>query len=326
MQAVHSQTALPGGVLPAILPLSADPNVAPNSPPGFDTFRSTFLPAMEPFSSLNALEISAGLRQTSLRSRSTGKERDQETGLDYFGARYYGGALGRFGSPDKPLNDQSASDPQSWNLYGYVRNNPLTYTDADGQVCTHDNNGFHGDCATPGDETVTQGDKPQQFTVCAFDCNSGIAALAAVGAKLTNPHEWVQLTSDAGRATASVAWPGASAVAECITPGGNCDKTNLVMAAIPLPGWSRLTIDIEHIAERHMAGGALTGGRSVFVNLDKEGVKAAIRQAYGSAKTVSVQGERVLLEGVTNTGMTVQMWLNKTTNVIETAYPVSKQF
>ena len=75
-----------------------------------------------------------------------------------------------------------------------------------------------------------------------------------------------------------------------------------------------------------MAEGALTGGRDVFVNLDKAAVTAAIRQAYASATTVSVQGERVLLEGVTKTGMTVQMWLNKTKNVIETAYPVGKQF
>ena len=47
----------------------------------------------------------------------TGKERDQETGLDYFGARYYGSALGRFSSPDEPLADQHSIDPQSWNLY-----------------------------------------------------------------------------------------------------------------------------------------------------------------------------------------------------------------
>jgi RHS repeat-associated protein len=30
----------------------------------------------------------------------TGKERDTETGLDYFGARYYGSSLARFVSPD----------------------------------------------------------------------------------------------------------------------------------------------------------------------------------------------------------------------------------
>lgn len=63
----------------------------------------------------------------------TGKERDAETGLDYFGARYYSGAQGRFTSPDLPLIDQHPEDPQSWNLYSYVRNNPLRYTDPTGR-------------------------------------------------------------------------------------------------------------------------------------------------------------------------------------------------
>jgi len=63
----------------------------------------------------------------------TGKERDAETGLDYFGARYFSGAQGRFTSPDKPFADQRAQDPQSWNLYSYVRNNPLRYVDETGQ-------------------------------------------------------------------------------------------------------------------------------------------------------------------------------------------------
>jgi RHS repeat-associated protein len=66
----------------------------------------------------------------------TSKERDTESGLDYFGARYYGGVLGRFGSADEPLADQSPGDPQSWNLYGYVRNNPLSRVDPNGRsVC-----------------------------------------------------------------------------------------------------------------------------------------------------------------------------------------------
>jgi RHS repeat-associated protein len=67
------------------------------------------------------------------RSRSTAKERDQESGLDYFGARYFGSSLGRFTSPDVPLLDQSPADPQSWNLYGYVRNNPLVFIDPSGR-------------------------------------------------------------------------------------------------------------------------------------------------------------------------------------------------
>ncbi|HET6843357.1 MAG TPA: RHS repeat-associated core domain-containing protein [Candidatus Angelobacter sp.] len=67
----------------------------------------------------------------------TGKERDNETQLDYFGARYYGNALGRFITPDwdaKPAAVPYAvfGDPQSLNLYTYVRNVPTTGIDADG--------------------------------------------------------------------------------------------------------------------------------------------------------------------------------------------------
>jgi RHS repeat-associated protein len=63
----------------------------------------------------------------------TGKERDNETGLDYFGARYFSGAQGRFTSPDPTLmSSQRISDPQQWNLYSYTRNNPLKYIDPDG--------------------------------------------------------------------------------------------------------------------------------------------------------------------------------------------------
>jgi RHS repeat-associated protein len=67
----------------------------------------------------------------------TSKERDSETGLDYFGARYYGNWLGRWMSPDwaaKPetIPYSDLGDPQSLNLYSYVRNIPTTKFDADG--------------------------------------------------------------------------------------------------------------------------------------------------------------------------------------------------
>jgi RHS repeat-associated protein len=63
----------------------------------------------------------------------TGKQRDTETGLDNFGARYYASGFGRFMSPDKPLADQHAAAPQSWNLYSYARNSPLRFVDDDGE-------------------------------------------------------------------------------------------------------------------------------------------------------------------------------------------------
>jgi RHS repeat-associated protein len=64
----------------------------------------------------------------------TGKKRDAETGLDYFGARYYSNGLGRFISPDSPFADQHATDPQTWNLYSYTRNNPVRFTDDTGHA------------------------------------------------------------------------------------------------------------------------------------------------------------------------------------------------
>jgi len=64
------------------------------------------------------------------------KERDAESGLDYFQTRYFSGAQGRFTSPDQPFAGQQTNDPQSWNMYAYGRNNPLLYTDPDGRNYT----------------------------------------------------------------------------------------------------------------------------------------------------------------------------------------------
>src|SRR5260370_31644526 len=67
-----------------------------------------------------------------VRQHFTQKERDNETGLDYFGARYYANTQGRFTSPDPSNVGSSEFDPQSWNGYAYVGNTPLIATDPDG--------------------------------------------------------------------------------------------------------------------------------------------------------------------------------------------------
>jgi RHS repeat-associated protein len=66
----------------------------------------------------------------------TGHERDLDTGIDYMHARYYGGNMGRFMRPD-PLDlgnqiKRSLTDPQAWNLYSYVRGNPVIAADPTG--------------------------------------------------------------------------------------------------------------------------------------------------------------------------------------------------
>jgi RHS repeat-associated protein len=63
----------------------------------------------------------------------TGKERDTESGLDFFGARYYASALGRFASVDPIwIKLDRLIDPQRLNLYAYARNNPLLFLDPTG--------------------------------------------------------------------------------------------------------------------------------------------------------------------------------------------------
>jgi len=209
--------------------------------------------------------------------RFTGKERDQESGLDYFGARYFGSALGRFTSPDEIFADQDERDPQSWNLYSYVRNNPLRNVDLDGRACSSAK-GPNGEtittdldgkgCAALHDNTV-HGDEP------------GLLMLAGIGESLTNPHNVAQFVSDAGRSAASLIAPRVSGIAECITPGGNCDNANLAMAVLP---------------------GALgRAGRAIRILEESGGViHLEVKTAQGTYEVISNitrEGDKVVLEG-----------------------------
>jgi RHS repeat-associated protein len=98
------------------------------------------------------------------RSRYTGKERDAESGNDYFGARYYGSSMGRWLSPDPSVLDfADPTNPQSLNLYGYVLNNPLVNADPNGLDCIYTSNltstsisveTVRGDCRSDTDNGV----------------------------------------------------------------------------------------------------------------------------------------------------------------------------
>ena len=80
---------------------------------------------------------------TTASHKFTGKERDSESGLDNFGERYFGSSFGRFMRPDPSSVGGDIVDsesPQSWNMYSYVLNNPLSATDPDGLDCIYVNN------------------------------------------------------------------------------------------------------------------------------------------------------------------------------------------
>jgi RHS repeat-associated protein len=67
----------------------------------------------------------------------SGKERETNSEVDYFGARYYNHKHYRFLSVDPVINrDEAISNPQLWNLYSFCRNNPITFFDPDGRLET----------------------------------------------------------------------------------------------------------------------------------------------------------------------------------------------
>ena len=88
----------------------------------------------------------------------TGKERDTESGNDYFGARYYASTMGRFMSPDwasipTPIPYAELANPQTLNLYSYAGNNPLTNRDEDGHVCPKCKTDYAGATKVGGDRS-----------------------------------------------------------------------------------------------------------------------------------------------------------------------------
>ncbi len=108
--------------------------------------RSDYLPFGEEIpSSVGGRTLLGYGSDAGVKQGFTGKERDAETGLDYFGARYFSGAMGRFTSPDRPFFDQWEREPQSWNLYTYGRNNPLKFTDPTGTASYDSSGGWVGE-------------------------------------------------------------------------------------------------------------------------------------------------------------------------------------
>jgi RHS repeat-associated protein len=166
----------------------------------------------------------------------TGKERDTESGLDYFGARYYGSNMGRFMSPDKPV-DQHPEDPQSWNLYTYVRNNPLSSIDQDGNYdcgqMTADQCTQFGNNLTAAQNQLAAAQKNGSITDAQF--KQGSDALGAYGT--LNDHNGVTVnvgatggfpgtTSVSNDGTVSAANPTGQNIQVTFNPGafgGNSD-------------------------------------------------------------------------------------------------------
>lgn len=124
---LSSGSHIPDGLLAANVLLSEKPRL------GVPNWNPALHPGISEANCTVALGFRASESLNRVQSRYTGKERDAESGLDYFGARYYSSVIGRFSSPD-PVFASAARvmDPQQWNMYAYGRNNPLSITDPTG--------------------------------------------------------------------------------------------------------------------------------------------------------------------------------------------------
>jgi len=109
-------------------------------------------------------------QHASFAHKFTGKERDSESNLDNFGARFDTSSMARFMSPDEFYKDSDVRDPQSWNKYAYVRNNPLRFTDPNGETAT-----VNSSCSTDQNNKTT----------CNVTVTASIAIYAVPGSGIT---------------------------------------------------------------------------------------------------------------------------------------------
>ena len=93
---------------------------------------------------------------------------------------------------------------------------------------------------------------------------------------------------------------------------------------INLPSANKVTINMEHVLSGHVKGGSRVSAQKTLFpeNMNPNQIQKAIKDSFKSCKKLETQGERVLLEGVSRDNLRIQMWLNRTTKTIETAYPV----
>ncbi|WP_248926740.1 polymorphic toxin-type HINT domain-containing protein [Paenibacillus hamazuiensis] len=95
---------------------------------------------------------------------------------------------------------------------------------------------------------------------------------------------------------------------------------------INLPSYKTIDIGMEHIISGHTSDGSRakqSGGKTIFPsNMNESQIEQTVREAYKNGSKVQTQGERVLVRGQAN-GIKVEMWVNRNTKTIETAYPIN---
>ena len=213
-----------------------------------------------------------------VESRYTGKERDTESGLDYFGARYYASSAGRWMSPDwsakeEPVPYAKLDNPQSLNLYAYVGNNPLWRADADGHCW------WQSVCNAAKSAFATG-------VLLVHDSNVRAGYIAAAKGVLTGKGQWSAVRAGAkvqAQAEISGIGKGVTAIAESSAKGAG-----------GLTG-TTTNATVNAIAENTKAAGALgivvgVGVSAYNVATAPDGQKARTAAGEGGGLALSLAG------------------------------------
>jgi len=267
-----------------------------------------------------------------------------------FELRHYDAAIGRFVTTDP--YEQFASP------YLAMGNNPIVSFDPDGGYCTDANgnaiacpdDAIYDEYRDSDNKGISIPDKP--VIINSFDKGTGdIAAFhrAVEGMKIAPAmnerpdgfhRDWDEMMLNVfgyysyrqGGISSPIHHVDANGVVVAAAPEHNDagaigligGPANAAVKSIGLPALKKLTINMKHILSGHTLGGARASSlKSLFPsNMTSKQIEKLVKSAYKTAKRVKTQGDRIKLIGTASNGTKIEMWLNKATKTLETAYPL----
>jgi RHS repeat-associated protein len=267
----------------------------------------------------------------------TGKERDSESGLDNFGARYFTSSLGRFMTPDWALRPTAVpyavfGDPQTLNLYTYVENSPLNRVDADG----HEG------------EVNNSRSTPAASNPCAKDSQKSCDAKKQAE-EAQNHGFWWNLKhalgivqTEAEKKAESATYQQAKTRWEKAHPGRSyaLHMLNLQMGMTPMAGFAAVgeaeeaggiiisAARLTKVLQAHTDGGLLSAGKSLFnagedVEALIQGARStgAVAQAGGNFERVVDAGRIIGTDRTTGAATSIYTVITDSAGNMITAFP-----
>ena len=218
----------------------------------------------------------------------TGKERDAETGLDYFGARYMSSAQGRFTSPDPLLSSGRPDDPQSWNRYAYVSNNPLRYTDPFGLYK------FAGNCDEANDSSCKA--QRDRFRAAYDNLKKSASGLEEGSKERKQLEKVVKRIGDEGKGNTRIAFGDA---------GGNMGRTIGNTITINFESSDKVAKGFElNQSESAALDAAVVGHEGGHLGSSIPGISLLTEHTEPTA----LYNESLVNQGLKNTDRVFQLW------------------